>query len=184
MKRLLVLVVIVTSVMLATTFNKTTLSKLVATSTDIIQGEIVKVESVWRTADKNSIVTRVTVAIEEVVKGSLTSEVVITVRGGKIGEFSEEIHSTPHYKVGQEGVFMLIKHRGQYFVHSIAMGYYEIQGNNKNGQNYVVNSLIGSELVKNDIAGLQSVTQDNVKLSEHQQTFLLEQFIQSIAKIK
>jgi hypothetical protein len=87
MKRLLVLVVIVTSVMLATTFNKTTLSKLVATSTDIIQGEIVKVESVWRTADKNSIVTRVTVAIEEVVKGSLTSEVVITVRGGQNRRF-------------------------------------------------------------------------------------------------
>jgi hypothetical protein len=78
----------------------------------------------------------------------------------KIGDLSEIIHSTPHYKVGQKGVFMLIKHRGQYYVHSIAMGYYQIQGNNKDGQQYIVNPLIGNELVENDIAGLQSVNQD------------------------
>jgi hypothetical protein len=184
MKRLLVFVVIVTSVMLATTFNKTTLSKLVATSTDIIQGEIVKVESVWRNADKNSIVTRVTVAIEEVVKGSLTSEVVITVRGGQIGDLSEIIHSTPKYEVGQKGVFMLIKHRGHYYVHSIAMGYYQIQSNTKDGQQYIVNPLIGNELVENDIAGLQSVNQDLDKKSEHQQAYFLQQFIQAIARVR
>ncbi len=135
----------------STKYARTTLSKMINSSTDIIEGEVTSVESYWRTTEKNSIYTRVIIEIKENIKGDLKEQVEVTLRGGKIGEFGEEIDDTPQFNIGDKGVFFLINHRGKFWIHSISLGYYQIQEDSQTGSSMVYNKL-GTSVVENDLS--------------------------------
>ena len=138
--------VLLSTQLFATRYAKTTLSHLISSSTHIVQGEVVSVESYWKNAQRNSIYTRVMVSIESPIKGEVGNMVEITLRGGSIGEFSEEIEDTPQLKAGDKGIFFLIQHRDRYWIHSISLGYYQILEES----NAVYNQL-GTSVVENDL---------------------------------
>ena len=135
----------------STKYAKTTLSKMINSSTHIVEGEVTSVESYWRTPEKNSIYTSVTIKIDEKIKGDLQETVTVTLRGGKIGEFGEEIDDTPEFKIGDEGVFFLISHREKFWIHSMSLGYYQIQEDDQTGSKILYNKL-GTSVVENDLS--------------------------------
>ena len=145
------LIVIAIGYLQATTFKSTTISKLVSTSTHIIKGKVVSVEPYWTTDKKNDIYTNVVIKIDEVLKGDISNEVVITLRGGQIGDLRVEVDYMPVLKSGDEGVFFLINHKGKFWIHSIAMGYYQLLDDHQTGKR-IVYSPIGNSVVENDVS--------------------------------
>lgn len=69
----------------------------------VIVGKTLSTESFW-TPDRSAILTRVTVQVEETLSGQPTSQVVLTVPGGQVGEYLHEISDMPVFVPDEEVV--------------------------------------------------------------------------------
>jgi hypothetical protein len=100
------------AVVLATTAKaaivEMTLPELVAGSEMIVRGEVSALDSRWSDARRRLIVTDVTIDIRELSKGILdSSQVVVTVLGGVIGELGLLVEDQPRFRIGQQVILFL-----------------------------------------------------------------------------
>lgn len=155
----------------ATTFAPTTLKKLSSSSDLIVIGKVESVSSSWDDSHER-IYTFANVNITEVVKGkNAPATVMIKQLGGTVGDQSLVIHASPEFEKNQEVLLFLVFHQDRYWIHSLAMGKYDII--EEDGQRIVQNKIIGEELVKLETESIE-------KLSEKYQKYPLQQFVNQV----
>jgi len=124
MKRLLAIVDVVSfaiigSVLLAASFRLSaatvrpiTFEELVSEAVIITRGEVIGVRAEWRDRGNDSpIVTRVTVRVEQTLKGDATPQLELEFLGGTIGNLTLEVSDSPQFKVGERD-FLFINNAG------------------------------------------------------------------------
>jgi len=115
--------------------EKTTIEELTNSSSLIVYGKIKEKRCFWEGKQIN---TYLILQVYDVIKGEVsTEEVTIKQMGGTIGAYSDEIDGQPIYEPGNEVVFFLIDWKGNYKIHSIAVGGYSIV--KTGGETYAVN---------------------------------------------
>jgi hypothetical protein len=128
------------------TLVKASIRELAEESSLIITGKIIKIECQWQDESSKAIFTDLTVAVSEHLKGEEHRTIGVRQLGGKIGDFGMEIPGTPLFAPGDEVVLFLVAHRGTYWIHSIALGCFNI-ATAENGQKVVFNDLPGVNLL-------------------------------------
>jgi hypothetical protein len=79
--------------------------QLVAESTLIFTGEVIRTESRWTDSDGGrSIVTAVTFRIDRVLKGAAPGEVTLEFLGGRVGDVALNVEGTPRFVIGDRAV--------------------------------------------------------------------------------
>lgn len=92
----------------AATIVPVTFEQLVADANIIVRAEVIGVRSEWRDSTANSpIVTRVTIRIEQVLKGQAASTLELTFLGGTIGDTSLTVSDMPQFTVGERDVLFV-----------------------------------------------------------------------------
>lgn len=79
------------------------LGELTREADAVIVGKTLSTESYW-TADRSAILTRVTVRVDETLSGDASSQVVLTVPGGQVGDLLHEISDMPVFLPDEEVV--------------------------------------------------------------------------------
>lgn len=125
---------------LALTLELTSLQELAVESELIVTGRIVSVEYVWEDETHRAINTLLTVEVDQYVKGAGNASVVVRQLGGHIGEFGDEIPGVPAFAPGEEVVLFLVKFKGEYWIHSMALGAFRVSTEDA-GQSIVYNYL-------------------------------------------
>lgn len=100
---------------------------LVDSSSFIVVGQVLDVESVE--LRRARIETRVTLAIETVIKGRVDGDTIVLGQpGGQVGDRGVYIHGAPEFAVGEDVVVFLRRTaRGTLQVNSLALGMYRIE---------------------------------------------------------
>ena len=133
----------------ATTYAKTSLKKFVETSTIIVNATVIESVSSWND-EHNNIYTHTRVKINEVYKGKdLPDEIVIEQLGGRVGDKSLEIESSPQFKVNEKTLLFLIYFNDKWVIHSIGMGKFDLVEDS--GKLVAINPRISQELIESDI---------------------------------
>ena len=117
---IILILILLISLGLSTTFAPTTLKKMVNTSTIITVAEVISIESKW---DDNHqrISTFIKIKLINNIKGkNLPQDLIIEQRGGKVGDDALIIDGSAKYEVGEEALFFIIFHRGKYWLHSMS----------------------------------------------------------------
>jgi hypothetical protein len=97
-------------------------------------GRVSNLKSEW-SPDRTHIVTRVTLSVEEYVKGQDAATVTLTTLGGEVGEVGELYTHVPTFRQNEEVVVFLQKDReGQYRVSGGTQGKYTIERSRESGQ--------------------------------------------------
>ncbi len=101
--------------------------ELVASSSFIVVGQVIDIESVE--LRRARIETRVTLAVETVVKGHIVGDtIVLRQPGGRVGGRGVYIHGAPEFAVGEDVlVFLRRTARGTLQVNGLALGAYRIE---------------------------------------------------------
>jgi hypothetical protein len=134
---------VVASTASALTVEKASIKKLTGDAALIVLGKVVSQESRW--VDGN-IFTYVTLAIDAQFKGAHRGKTVVVKNyGGTVGEISEEVAGAPVFAAGDEVLLLLIHWKGEYLIHSIALGKFAIV--QEKNQRYAVNDLSNVTLV-------------------------------------
>lgn len=82
--------------------EKVRLEQLTVRSHTIAVGRVVDIQSDFADADRKEIVTYVTVALTDALKGNPESSVVLTIPGGVVGNIGLWVEDTPQFSVGEE----------------------------------------------------------------------------------
>jgi hypothetical protein len=82
----------------ASTFLQMSQKDLVRASAAVVQGQVLKVSSVWEPTGR-IVVTEALVRVEEKIYGEAPSVVVVRTFGGKVGDFVVEAHGFPKFQV-------------------------------------------------------------------------------------
>lgn len=115
-----------------------TLEDLSHTSTSIVVGTAVKKESVWD-RDRSRILTKVTIRVQETIKGEGAAETVITVPGGRIGNRIYEVSDMPIFLEGDEMLLFAWEHpSGMNLVTAGAHGKLDVVEDGSTGRRVVV----------------------------------------------
>jgi hypothetical protein len=77
------------------------LEEMVGVSSSVVKGRTLHQESAWE-ADGRRIVTRVRIAVDEVIAGEEGSEIEILVPGGRVGNTVQEVSDMPSFTDGEE----------------------------------------------------------------------------------
>jgi hypothetical protein len=86
----------------ATTVLPITFEELVSEATTIVRGEVVDVRAEWRDhADGAEIVTKVTVRVQQILKGRPGTQLELAFLGGTIGDRTLAISDMPQFRVGE-----------------------------------------------------------------------------------
>ncbi len=125
------------------------LEELTTESAKIVLGHITAIDYQWQDQSRKTIETRLTVSVEQYLKGSGGNSIIVTQLGGQMGDLKMEIAGTPEFDVGDEVLFFLQEYHGKYWIHSIALGAFSIITEN-NGQKLIVNHLQDVELIDPD----------------------------------
>ena len=129
------------------TVEKATLEEITTESQAIVYAKIVNKVSVWEGKQIN---TYLTLQVFDVVKGNgISSKLTVKQMGGTVGVYSDEISGQPQYEIGDEVFFFLVDWKGNYWIHSIALGAYSVI--ETGGVKYAVNGF-------NDIEFAESFT--------------------------
>jgi hypothetical protein len=110
----------------ATVYVPADFREMVTLSQFIVHGRVVDVRS-DPTPDRRSIVTHVTVAIADALKGNLREEVTFRVPGGQVGRYRRIIVGAPQFERGDE-VVLFLSARGPSipYVFGLSQGVYRI----------------------------------------------------------
>ncbi len=160
----------------ATTFAKTTLKKLVKSSTLVITARVEKVESRWDEKHEK-IFTYTTLSILEQMKGTL-SEKSLTIQelGGKVGSQALVVDGSAQFSEGEETLLFLVYHRQRYWVHSMAMGKFTIA--EESGRKIAVNDNIAKDLIQLDTTGIVSLSDTHPKYDLREFTTRIKEFVE------
>lgn len=126
----------------ALTVKKTSLKALTASSELIVLGKVTTVKYEWGDAAHRSIHTVITVAVTKYLKGEGGPSMSVRQLGGQIGDFGQVVPGSPEFAAGDEVVLFLQKHRGAYWIHSIALGSFAV-AQDQSGERVVLNDLRG-----------------------------------------
>ncbi len=130
------LIMISAVLFLGLTLKYTTLEEMTLGSHLIVSGKVKSSYSVWE--DKN-IYTYYTIETDEVIKGqNIGSSVVVKQLGGRVGDIAQEVSGTPKLRDNTEALLFLVDWKDAYWIHSIALGYYQIV--ERDGARYAVNN--------------------------------------------
>lgn len=123
--------------------EKATLDEITAESNLIVHGKIIDKVSMWEGKQIN---TYLTLKVFDVAKGNnVSSTITIKQMGGTVGAYSSEISGQPNYEVDDEVFFFLVDWKGNYWIHSIALGGYSVV--ETGGVKYAVNHFNSIEIV-------------------------------------
>jgi hypothetical protein len=160
----------------ATSFAKTTLKKLVETSTLVVIAKVEKVESRWD--DKHEkIFTYTTISILDHLKGN-PGEKSLTIQelGGKVGSQALVVDGSAQFVEGEETLLFLIYHRDRYWVHSMAMGKFDIVG--ESGRKIALNINIAKDLIKLDTPEIVSLSDSYPKYDLNEFKTHIKEFVE------
>jgi hypothetical protein len=143
----------------ALTIMMASADELTAESDLVISGKISSIEYVWEDETHRAINTLLTVEVERYMKGMENSTVVVRQLGGRIGDSGDEIPGTPRFDAGEEVILFLVKHQGDYWIHSIALGVFRIV-TAEGGQKVVFNHLKDVTLL--DPVSREEINPENV----------------------
>jgi len=130
----------------ATTFAPTTLEKFVNTSTVVVIARVDKVESRWDDSH-TKIQTYTTVSVLESLKGENVPESIVLMElGGRVGDAELVVHGAAYFNQGEEVLLFLVYHRDRYWLHSMAMGKFNITKESKS--KIAVNRNISNDLIE------------------------------------
>lgn len=90
----------------ATTLIRASLDTLVAGNDNVVVGEVLDSQSYWN-ADHSFILTDVTVAVNDVVKGQADNQLTVTIMGGTVGDITTMIVGGPELIPGNAYVMFL-----------------------------------------------------------------------------
>ncbi len=122
------------------------LEELTTESAKIVLGHVTAIDYQWQDQSRKTIETKLTISVEQYIKGSGGSTITVTQLGGTMGDLTMEISGTPQFDVGDEVLFFLLEHQGKYWIHSIALGAFSVVTKN-NGEKLVINHLQGVEII-------------------------------------
>ncbi len=160
----------------ATSFAKTTLKKLVETSTLVVIAKVEKVESRWD--DKHEkIFTYTTISILDHLKGN-PGEKNLTIQelGGKVDSQALVVDGSAQFVEGEETLLFLVYHRDHYWVHSMAMGKFDIV--DESGSKIAVNTNIAKDLIQMDTSGAVSQSDRYPKYDLSEFTERIKEFVE------
>lgn len=132
--------VLAASPLLALTLQLSSTEKLTADSELIVSGRIVSIEYLWEDETRRAINTLLTIEAYQYLKGSGNATVTVRQLGGRIGNFGDEIPGVPQFQLGEEVILFLVSHRGDYWIHSMALGAFRVLTDDS-GQKLVYNNL-------------------------------------------
>ncbi len=125
---------------MALTLHLASLEKLATDSDLIVSGRVISVEYAWEDETRRAINTLLTVEVEQYLKGRGNATVVVRQLGGRIGNFGDEIPGVPQFEAGEEVILFLVSHRGDYWIHSMALGAFRVFSDEA-GEKLVYNNL-------------------------------------------
>jgi len=159
----------------ALTVKKASVKKLTEDAALIVRGKVVAQTPRW--VDGN-IFTFVTLAIDEQLKGDYRGKTVVVKNyGGTVGDLGQEVTGAPVFSAGEEVLLLLTFWKGEYMIHSIALGKFSIV--QEKGERYAINDLTNVTLV--DPATHQEFTSPAEKFNKVKLETLLQQ-IRAFAK--
>ena len=126
----------------ATTVNPPPFNSLVDQADYIVRAKVASVASEWQTTDGNThIITKVTLAVSEVLKGTPPQPLVLQMLGGTIGGVTMRVEGAPRFNAGEEHIFF-VHGNGTQFTPLVALMYgsYPIMADRKTGNSYVLRS--------------------------------------------
>ena len=141
--KILVVAVLIATTASALTVKQASIKKLTADAALVVTGTVAAQEARW---DDGNIYTYVTLDIARCLKGQAPGKTVVVKNyGGTVGEISEVVAGAPVFAEGKEVLLFLTLWRGDYFIHSIALGGFDIV--QEGGARYAVNDLSHVTLV-------------------------------------
>lgn len=128
------------------TVARITVAELTEQSSLVVLGRVVDIRYQWEDQRQSSVNTVLTVEVSRYLKGRGGATVTVKQLGGRIGDFGDEVSGTPSFDVNDEVILFLVAHNGDYWIHSIALGAFNILTEN-DGQQYILNDLRTVSLV-------------------------------------
>lgn len=124
-KTILLTIVVFGFLSMALTVEYISLERMTLESHVIVYGKVKNSYSVW---EGKNIYTYSAVDIIQDVKGNLANRQRITIKqlGGTVGDIGQEVSGTPRLKKDSEVILFLSDWKNNLWIHSIAMGYYEV----------------------------------------------------------
>jgi hypothetical protein len=139
--------VLLPSVLWATTVMKMDLDQLVAHSGRIVVGRCLSVESRWN-AKRTLILTYSQFEVERDLKGNSPAVVTVVTIGGKVGDRVQAVAGMPVFSAGHEALLFLENPRQQYWLPvGLEQGYFRIVQNPSTGVREATRSMRGLEIV-------------------------------------
>ncbi len=112
----------------ATVARPATVEQLAREADAVVQGRVVEMESRWA-PDGRHLLTRVTLRVSRVLRGSAGAEVALEVPGGSAGGFGQRVDAAPSFQAGEEAVVFLRRVAGgRAVVHGLAQGKFRVEG--------------------------------------------------------
>lgn len=134
----LMLLLIVPGLLSAITYRKTHIDDLIKSSSLIIEGKIEAQNAYWL---DGKIYTDFSVLVTDAYKGAAQKVVTVRVLGGRVADKELIIHGMPQINTGDSTLLFLVTRDGKYTLHSLAMGYFNID-KDKNYYNRAVSNKI------------------------------------------
>jgi hypothetical protein len=104
--------------------EKATLEEITEESQAVVYGKVINKISVWEGKQIN---TYLTLEVYDVAKGEgISNTLTVKQMGGTVGAYSDEVSGSPKYEIGDEVFFFLVDWKGNYWIHSIALGGYAV----------------------------------------------------------
>lgn len=103
-----------------------TVEQLAREADAVVEGRVVGMESRWA-PDGRHVVTRVTVRVSRVLRGTAGAEVALEVPGGTVGGFGQRVDAAPSFQPAEEVVVFLRRvPGGRSVVHGLAQGKFRV----------------------------------------------------------
>jgi len=125
--------------------KKMSAKDLTEASTTVLYGNCKKIKCEWNES-RSAIFTYITIAPEGYIKGSLGSEVIVAVPGGRVDDILYEVSETPVFMEGEDAVvFIWTNPKGKNLVTGGYQGKMKIEKDTKTGKRFVTDPDIDSE---------------------------------------
>lgn len=140
------LALIYSSVLQALTIKDASIEELTIESDLIVRAKVIARDCKWEDEALKKINTIVYLSVDEYLKGSGKDNIKIVQMGGKIDDVEDIIYGTPRLNLNDELLLFLVKNNNHYRIHSIALGFFKIELNEKL-QKVAMNNLLNVKLV-------------------------------------
>jgi len=129
-------------VLLATTVRPPSFESLVSQADYVVRAKVTAVTSQWQVDGANThIMTSVTLAVSDVIKGTPPQPLVLQMLGGTVDGVTMRVEGAPRFNVGDENIFF-IHGNGTQFTPLVGLMYgsFPILADTKTGNTYVLRS--------------------------------------------